>query len=437
MPTQMSRREVIAWLAAGTGAAAAGASVLLNDSGSPAAAPRMTSDGRVLESTGRTTMPRSVAPPVGGERLLVVLEMLGGNDGMSMVVPYGSAAYYDMRQDTAIAQNEVLQIDDEVGLHPNLNKMHKRGITLVEGVGSTVPNGSHFEMAARWWGGHSAVVDDKTGWIGRLADILNDGSTPASALSIGSGAHPIARSVGGKALSIPSVDAIHAVVGADSDDVLSSSFQHALRGFADGQDGVPSTGLIRNTLTETLDFAERLTAAQGGEGNEVESRRERLGYSNSGLSDSLLLAANVFAAETGVRVLHATMDGDFDTHEGHSWRHPELMQDLDDSLEGFHNDLAERGLQDRVMVMTTSEFGRTTAENGSGGLDHGAASVAFLSGPGTGGRRGEYASLTDLDENDDMKATVPLESYIGGVVEGWLGVPSSEVFGTATPLSVI
>jgi uncharacterized protein (DUF1501 family) len=197
---------------------------------------------------------------------------------------------------------------------------------------------------------------------------------------------------------------------------------------------------MRSTLGDTIAFAERLVADEDDGGNgedvDVEAKHERLGYTYSGLSGSLEFAANVFDGETGIRVIHVSMDGDFDTHEGHSWKHPDLMTDLDDSLSAFHNDLAERGLQDRVMVMTTSEFGRTANENASGGLDHGTASITMLSGPNTGGRRGEYPSLTDLDENDDLKATIPFESYLAGVVEGWLKVPSSEVFGNAEPLAV-
>ncbi len=137
--------------------------------------------------------------------------------------------------------------------------------------------------------------------------------------------------------------------------------------------------------------------------------------------------------------MHVSMSGDFDTHEGHAWRHPELMRELDTNLAAFHDDLDQRGIGDSVMVMTTSEFGRTLSENASGGLDHGTASTVLLSGPGTGDqlgwRHGALPSLTDLDDNNDVKATVPLEEYLGGVVEGWLGVPATEVFAASTPMT--
>ena len=141
------------------------------------------------------------------------------------------------------------------------------------------------------------------------------------------------------------------------------------------------------------------------------------------------------------------MDGDFDTHEDHAETYPELMRELDTNLAAFHDDLDARGLGDDVMVMTTSEFGRTLDENSSGGLDHGTSATAFLSGPGTGSsgstgllgsskRLGDLPSLTRLDDNGDLQATLPFESYLAGVVEGWLGVPASEVFGNTKPLAL-
>jgi len=422
MSKSMSRREVIAWLAASTGVAAAGASVALNLSGE-AGKTSAFSPGSVL------------APGTTGSRLLVVLEMPGGNDGLSMAVPYGNAAYYDLRSETAIAQSDVLQIDDELGLHPNLSKLHARGVTVVEGVGSTEPNGSHFEMLARWWAGDSRSPVSPTGWIGRLADVLDDGSSPAMALSVSTGAHAIVRSAKRSAVSLSTSDAAFTMAGAEQDDVGLLAFQDALRGFASGSDGDAATAWMRGNLSDTIDLATQFVVE--AEQGDVESRRDRLGYVDSGLSNSLEFAANVLGGTSGIRIVHVSMDGDFDTHDGHARKHPELMQDLDDSLAAFHNDIAGRGLQDRVMVMTTSEFGRTPHENGSGGLDHGAASVALLSGPGTGGRRGDAASLTDRDDNDDLKATVPFETYLGGVVEGWLGVPAAEIFGSNAVLPLM
>lgn len=437
MSPNISRRELIAWLAAGAGAAATGSTVLLNNgqSTSPSAPststtpPPMTSAGGApLAPASGATAPEQ-ATSIENDRLLVVVEMPGGNDGLSMAVPHGDGAYYDLRSQTAIAPADVLDLDGTIGLHPNLVNLHQRGVTLVEGVGSSQPDGSHFEMQQRWWAGSSSTASSSTGWIGRLSDVLTDGtgSGAAGALSVGSGAHPIIASATGSTVSMPSADALWAVAGADTDDAMRTAYQRALRSFSTGD------GLLAPTLRNGLDFADRMIESGLGDDD-----AEELGYEGWGLGRSLQFAAAVFAGGMGVRVIHVQTEGDFDTHEGHAWKHPELMRELDANLGAFHADLDARGLGDRVMVMTTSEFGRTATENGSGGLDHGTASTMLLSGPGTNRRLGEAPSLTDLDDNDDVKASVPFEAYLGGVVEGWLGVPAAEVFDREiSPLDVV
>lgn len=426
MSSHLSRRELLAWLAAGTGAAATGANVFAGQNRGPLTGrlPGAAANSSVATTvaTSPAEAPSMTRPPAGsaeGDRLLIVVEMPGGNDGLSMAVPHANGAYYDLRSRTAIAPESVLDIDGSIGLHPNLPSLHRRGVTLVEGVGSMQPDGSHFEMQQRWWSGSSIAASGTTGWIGRLADVIgaDEDDRSAIALSVGSGAHPIMASATGTTVSMPSADALWAVAGAESDDVMRSAYQRALRAFGDGD------GLFAPTLRNGIAFADRMVE-QGIEDDDA----AELGYEEWGLGRSLQFAAAVLGSGIGVRIVHVQTTGDFDTHDGHAWKYPELMSELDSNLGAFHADLESRGLADRVLVMTTSEFGRTATENGSEGLDHGTASTMLLSGPGTSGRLGEPPSLVDRDENNDLKATVPFEAYLGGVVEGWLGVPASEIF---------
>ncbi len=439
MPARLSRRELIAWMAAATGAAATGTTVYRaqhdasDHATSPAGTPRSSpgaDDGPVARAAGSA----SNASPVDGPPLLVVLEMAGGNDGLSTAIPYGLGAYYDLRSRTAVEQSEVLRIDDEIGLSPSLVNLHQRGVSLVEGVGSFEPSGSHFEMLQRWWGGKSTGTPAFTGWVGRLADTLRSDDAPVTAISIGSGAHPILRSEHDSTMSLADVGALNAIVGAD-DDRFAMIFQESLvtLGSAAGRGDIDAA--LRRTMASTIDFSGRLlddTADGGDDGDGSDG-----GWTGSGLSSALQLTATIFAADAGVRVVHVVVDGDYDTHEGHTWRHPQLMTDLDANLSAFHDDLERRGLGQRVLAMTTSEFGRTARDNDSGGLDHGTASTMLLSGPGTSGRFGEPSSLTKLDDNDDLVATLAFECYLAGVVEGWLDVPAGEVFGPSVePLAL-
>lgn len=434
MTARISRRELIAWLAAGTGAAATGTSVLLGHGGTVAPTSKSLPPGAAVAGpeaavAGNATDGLVTPASNPGSRLLVVIEMPGGNDGLSTVVPHTDAAYYDLRNETAIASGDVLDLDGRLGLHPELARLHRRGMSVVEGVGSAVPDGSHFEMQARWWSGTSDKTDATTGWIGRLADVLaNDSSAqgPAAALSVGSGAHPIIRSATGSTVSMPDAGALWAVAGAAPDDARATAYQRALRSFA----AIDTP--MGPSMREGLAFAD-LMIELGLDDDDAEA----LGYEGWGLGQGLQFAASVLDGDVGVRVVHVQTDGDYDTHEGHAWKHPQLMRELDANLDAFHRDLARRGLHDRVMVMTTSEFGRTANENASGGLDHGTASTMLLSGAGTKRILGETPSLTRRDDNDDLIAPIRFEEYLGGVVEGWLDVPTSEVFaGGIAPLDL-
>ncbi len=437
MPTNLSRRELLAWLAAGAGAAATGSALMLDGSRRPAATPTGGSAAKPPSSSvfpPPTTMPGmpaaqptiATAPAgLGGDRLLVVVEMAGGNDGLSMVVPYQDGAYYDARSETAIAQADVLDLDGRIGLHPNLTELHRRGVTVVEGIGAVDPSGSHFEMQQRWWAGNGAEGGDRaTGWIGRLADAMAPEAGVMRAVSITSGSHPIVRAERNTTMTIPGLDAVQLVSGDPEDDEFRRAYQTALRGMVGtGAEGSAGVAEHRALLGSTIDFAGRLLDADRNDDIEA------AGYTWSGFQQGLWLAAAILGGDTGIRVVHVNLDGDFDTHDGHTWRHPELMAELDAGLAAFRADLDRRGLADRVMVVTASEFGRTIEENGNAGLDHGTASTGLIIRPGDDAVLGEAPSLTQLDEYGEQIASMPFEAYLAGAVEHWLEVPATEVFG--------
>ncbi len=425
--TQLSRRELLAWLAAGTATTAAGWSLTGNGAAAPTASgatPARSASERsaaggssVAASPMSPSAASSMASAAAGDRVLVVVEFGGGNDGLSTVVPAGLTGYYDARRDTAIAESELLGFDGEIGLHPALTRIAERGVAVVQGIGSHHPDGSHFEMMHRWWRGTPDAAEYGPGWIGRLADVIGDPSAIASAVSIGSGTHPIIQSRSAATLALPGADAAWYLAGAE--DPIASAFQRGIRTMAD-QAGEGDQARLGSMVGATAALAERLVAADA-DADSVE-------YPDSSLARSLAFARQLVSLDLGVRVVHVVMDGDFDTHEGHSWRHPDLMATFDAAVGAFWDDADAAGLSDRLLLMTTSEFGRTLSENGSGGLDHGTASTALVMGPVSPGRVAEHPSLTRLDDNGDLVATVGFDSYLGSVVEGWMGVPAGEVF---------
>lgn len=434
----ISRRDLLKWAAAGAGAAAVGSVTYAYGRGESTRDQRSTAPSGV-EGVRRPQMPAAApvtelsAPAANGDlgsRMLVVVELGGGNDGLSMMVPYGMGRYYDLRRTTAVAESDVLAIDDEVGFHGSLPKLHARGAAVVQGVGSLTPDLSHFEMMSRWWSGSplSSRADD-TGFFGRLADAIGDPAAAAVAVSVGSASSPAlaSRSVG--TLAVPDLSSTTSVVGAGDDDPVRQAFQRGFGAFGAGTGVSELDARIRAAAAQSTRFAQMLA---GVAPSDPES------YPDTELAGGLRLAAQLLAQDAGVRIVHVPAHQDYDTHDDHSGRYPALMQELDDALQAFFDDITARGLADRVLVMTTSEFGRTVTDNDSGGLDHGTASHALLMGPVNPGRHGEHPSLTDLDGDGYLRATVGLDDYYATVAEHWFGVPATEVIdGGASPIAGI
>jgi uncharacterized protein (DUF1501 family) len=406
-----TRRRLLAVLGGGA-AAAAGARYL-----SPSPHDRLTTAGLMT--------PGSVGPAADPNlHRLVVIEMSGGCDGLSLAVPFGDPRYYDLRARTAVTPDEVLKIDDRVGLHPALTRLHGRGVAVVEGVGAPNPDESHFAMLDRWWSGDTeGRAALATGFLGRVCDAISDPSAAATGITIGSG--PSRALVADRATTLSLPDLATTAVLAPSDDPALTAFGRAYEAMVSGGGGLDPVDRARRAGRDALRFA---AVAAPAASNPMSP------YPDLSLASSLQLAATLLAADPGIRVIHVAF-GDFDTHDSHTTRFQAGMDELDQSVDAFLADLEARGLTDTVLVGTTSEFGRRGPDNGSNGLDHGAASTMLLAGPVAPGLHGEPSSLAKLDENDNLVATVRIDEYLA-VLATWLGVnPSAVLPGDPGPVA--
>lgn len=429
----LSRRQFLT--ATLTGLAATGVVACGRNGGHPAATAASGAPGSSASTDGTSTAatdtgadkptsaPKAKAvsgAAASGERRLVLIEMTGGNDGMSTLVPYGMARYHDLRSRTAIDAKDVLSLNDHVGVHKLLKPLQSRGLAIVAGIGTPNPDGSHFAMVDRWWKGD--LRGDKslgTGFLGRLADSIGDPGARAVALSIGSGSHPALLSKKAATLSIPRADVADALVGATADDKARFAFQQALAEMAvESSTDAPGLVLARRGNRDAVRFA---TTLHGLPDKEVG------GYPGGTLSDGLRLTARLLAADPGIRIVHIPMGVDFDTHDDNPGRYPGLLENFANSVNAFLADIGHRGLSDQVLVATTSEFGRTAKDNGSSGLDHGTASCVLLAGPVKPGLHGEHPSLTKLDADGQLIATIGFDAYYAAIAQDWFGVPATEV----------
>ncbi len=346
-------------------------------------------------------------------RVLVIVDLFGGNDGLSTLVPYGSGRYYDMRPDLAVPQDDVLAIDDEVGLHPSLTRLHERGVLAVEGVGPIDGDLSHFDMSARWQRGDVDGTNAhlRTGFLARLVDAVDDGSPLVGVSTTGSS--PYLTNATAATLSMSDPDQLWMLQQDDWDEMR--FFRDQLTAF---DDGPVAAGYAR-----LIDLAERLDT-----GDEEFDWEQPMIAEGGSLGHQLYLAADLIAAGVGTRVVYAGT-GDYDTHSDHQWRQADNLSQVDASVNGFLERAEQLGFADRVVVATVSEFGRRVPENGSG-LDHGSASTMLVAGGGLSGLAGERPALDDLDEDDNLQTTVGFDRYLASLAQEWLGVEATSVLST-------
>jgi len=359
-------------------------------------------------------------------RTLVVVEMGGGNDALNTVVPFTDGRYRDLRPTLAVT--DAIDLDGEIGLHPKLAKLAKRfddgQVAIVQGLGYDDPDLSHFGSFAIWWSAKGGTGGG--GWLGAYLDGTVGFDDPLAAIGIGPGPSPALIGRQSFATTIANADGLRARVPAwidDADDLVAawSDFKPA------EVDTASLVGQVQRAVGLTVKARTKLDQAlvHAPNAGETDARRARQrrdqdqGYQDASVADSLLLAAQLVQSPAQPRVVYVNGVGDFDTHEGQAERHPLLLEQLDEGIDGFFAALGKDA--DKVALMTVSEFGRRPTENGSG-TDHGTASVHFVVGPRVkGGRYGEASSLIDLDPNGNLRHTADFRRHYATGLH-WLGV---------------
>ena len=344
------------------------------------------------------------------ERILVVVELSGGNDGLNTVVPYGDDAYYQARPKIGIAKNQVLKLDDHFGFHPaceGLHRMFKAGnVAIAHGCGYPNPNLSHFTSMEYW---HTAVPQsgDKYGWLGRFADA----SQP----------RPIENWI----VNIAPRQS-RAVASAKHSPVVFKDPQRFGRIGTDAEQKVFETfGKVYPSGNASLDWVNSVSRTATVGASLVRSAcseyRSQVDYGSSNdLTVDLKRVAGMIAAGLPTRIFYLSLGG-FDTHAAQASSQQLLLIYLSDALAGFVDDLQRIGRGKDVAIMVFTEFGRRVRENASRGTDHGTATPMFVIGKSVkGGFYGKFPSLVDLDDGN-LKMTVDFRSVYATMLNGWMG----------------
>ena len=367
----------------------------------------MTAPPSTASAAARSTAPVAPAVVALDDRVLVVVQLSGGNDGLNTLVPL-TGRYHDLRPTIGLKDDALVRIPgtDGYGLHSSLEplgKLLRSGrVATVASVGYANPSRSHFVALDNWW---SATPNQPsaTGWLGRYLD-LSGGTAdkPLRAIALGSGVPALQ---GG--LSHPTV-----VLDPDSFSIKAPSSSRAalLNGWK--KVGGPSA-IAAITAVDLFGALAPRAASAGTDESEGGDITRLLGT-----------AAELIVAGKDTKVIHISTTG-FDTHAGQLVTHAALLNDLAVGIAHFFDRLDSAGLGDRALVLTTSEFGRRAQENGSGGTDHGKAGVHFLAGTGVVGGLIGSTDLTTLDDGD-IKPAIDVRSLYRSALD-WLGAPTREV----------
>jgi uncharacterized protein (DUF1501 family) len=375
----------------------------------------------------------SSQPGVPQDRILVVVQLGGGNDGLNAVVPYASRHYYRARPGLAIPapgdgsgqQPAALTLDDArgIGLHPGLagfKALIDDGVAgIVQGVGYPNPNRSHFTSMDIW---HTADTSAKGyGWIGRYFDNTCGGSpVPEGEVAVGRTAPLAMQGAVQKPVTFESAE-LFRWQGEDLHPALQKPYAQVNRaGTLSTVDPDSQVGFLMRTALDAQVSSQRIRAAV--------AKPALARYPGGRLARQLQTVGAMIRDGMDTRVYYVTLGG-FDTHANQAGQHASLLRQVGDSLRAFYQDLKAQGNSGRVLVMVFSEFGRRVGQNASGGTDHGpAAPMYFVGDMLRPGLLGDHPSLTDLDRGD-LKFNVDFRSVYAAVLEDWMGAPASKILG--------
>lgn len=367
------------------------------------------------------------APRVAGKsKILVVVQMGGGNDGLNTVVPYSDGTYYQVRPTIGQAADKVLPLNQQVGFNPVMTGMHdlfKDGkVAVVQAVGYPNPNRSHFRSIEIWQTARPDKIAE-TGWLGRYLD-CSDCTKNGNIFAAVNVEPTLPKTLLSNKVMVPSVS-----------NVFDFKFRTDPQYLQDHATQVKTFEDIYGSFSSKRPHAEILRKA-GLEANKasdylqkiVRSYHSEVKYPDGSFGNGLKFIAQMIAGGVDSRIFTVNLDG-FDTHTNQLSSQNRLLKQFSEGISAFYKDLQTHNLQDDVIIFAFSEFGRRVAENNGRGTDHGTAAPTYIIGsPIKGGVYGDPPSLTSLDDGD-LKYKIDFRTIYATILDKWMKADSKEVLG--------
>ena len=360
-----------------------------------------------------------VPEPEKDRTILVMIQLAGGNDGLNTLVPYEDARYYRLRPKIALKKNDVIPIADNLAFHPSceaLANLFKDGkLSIVQNVGYPNPNRSHFRSSEIWETAGDSDEYLATGWLGRFFDNSCCGQAdPESPIGIHIGNQTPQSFMASRAHNLFGVPRRGRGRKPRERELLNQLASTPVEG--------ENTEFLRHTLMDTLVTEKRIYQLTNRYRPLVEYPSSRLGVSLRGV-------AAMIASGLETRVYFVSQSG-YDTHANQQSTHARLLTELSESMAAFQHDLEAHRLQDQVLTMTFSEFGRRPAENNGGGTDHGTAAPLFVAGSSL--KSSIIGSGPDLNvgRKEDLKYSIDFRQVYSTVIDKWFDCRSEDILGS-------
>ena len=358
------------------------------------------------------------------EKVLVVIQLSGGNDYLNCIVPYENGHYKDARPNIKITDEQVIPLDQGYGLNPGMSQIkdlyHQGKVAIIHGIGYPVPNRSHFRSMDIWHTAEPATVGSK-GWLGQaIAQLDPNGSNVVTAVNFANG---LPRALAAPNVPVASVGDLEnyglltGVAGVEQRNMALNAFSRMY------------TPLIGNHSVMEYLGQTGLDAMRGADILKEAPKRyvSAVEYPENSFAKSMKAVAQVHLADLGTRIFY-TQYGSFDTHTDEVALQKNLWEDISSSVAAFFQDLEEHQRGDEVTILMFSEFGRRVRDNGTG-TDHGSGGVAFVLGNQVkGGHYNEYPSLDPMKlVEGDLAFNNDFRGLYTDILEDWLDVEARDI----------
>ncbi|RPD40025.1 DUF1501 domain-containing protein [Chitinophaga barathri] len=356
-----------------------------------------------------------LVPP--GNKVLVVVQLSGGNDGLNTIIPYRNDIYYKMRPQLGIKREAALSLNDELGIHPALKSFKSLyddgSLGVLNSVGYPNPDRSHFRSMDIWQSASDSRDYWGTGWLGRYLDAQCKGcDKPTQALEIDD---TLSLALKGDAVKGLALTDPQRLFGASND-----KYFKELLAKQKHDDEHHNVDYLYKTMAETISSASYIQ-------QQFRTFKSKEQYPNTELGRNMKTIAELIMTDINTSVYYVS-HGSFDTHVGQQGQQQRLFEQLSDAVGTFTTDLKKNNRFQDVVVMTFSEFGRRVGQNASGGTDHGTANNMFLIGGGLQqkGILNEGPDLVNLNEGD-LQYKVDFKNVYATLLKKWLGADDQAI----------